>query len=204
MSIGVIYVSSIISYLVIELGGKARDDRRILGLLKKLRSNKRLENLNRQDHVTNNLYVKDLLGQADAIPESTIFRNILPKPFPEGGQSLRSTRPPIRNLQDSESPLPHKNFVLICATDPRFFKLIISLSFKMSEEQKGEVCVLSGGLAISREPSFEVTWRAVDKENPRTWPVWYRCFVVAATSFSTTIVYVCFYHERQYHTKNSH
>jgi hypothetical protein len=112
MSIGVIYVSSIISCLVIELGGKARDDRRILGLLKKLRSNKRLENLNRHDHVTNNLYVKDLLGQADAIPESTIFRNILPKPFPEGGQSLRSTRPPIRNLQDSESPYPTRTLFL--------------------------------------------------------------------------------------------
>lgn len=60
----------------------------------------------------------------------------------------------------------------------------------MSEVQKSEVCVLSDGFATTRDPNFEVTWKAADTENPRTWPVWYRCFVVAATSFSTTIVYV--------------
>jgi hypothetical protein len=45
--------------------------------------------------------------------------------------------------------------------------------------------------AIPRDLQFEVTWEDADKENPRTWPVWYRSFIVAVMSFSTTVVYVC-------------
>lgn len=67
----------------------------------------------------------------------------------------------------------------------------------MSESRKYEVCASSNSLAVDRNPSFEVTWTDADKENPRNWPVWYRCFVVAATSFSTTIVYVCYHKNRE-------
>jgi len=42
--------------------------------------------------------------------------------------------------------------------------------------------------AIPRDPRFEVTWEAADPENPRTWSVGYRIFIVASMSFSTTIV----------------
>jgi hypothetical protein len=58
----------------------------------------------------------------------------------------------------------------------------------MAEVQKAESSICSDELVTSRNPRFEVTWDAADKENPRNWPVWYRCFVVAAMSFSTTIV----------------
>lgn len=41
---------------------------------------------------------------------------------------------------------------------------------------------------VTRDPRYEVTWDPADFENPRTWSVWYRGFIVAAMSFSTTIV----------------
>ncbi|KAJ5363113.1 hypothetical protein N7541_003957 [Penicillium brevicompactum] len=40
---------------------------------------------------------------------------------------------------------------------------------------------------VTRDPRYEVTWDPADFENPRTWSVWYRGFIVAAMSFSTTI-----------------
>lgn len=43
---------------------------------------------------------------------------------------------------------------------------------------------------VQRDPQFEVTWEDGDPENPRNWSVWYRSFIVAAMSFSTTVVYV--------------
>ncbi|KAJ5141559.1 hypothetical protein N7526_002554 [Penicillium atrosanguineum] len=45
-------------------------------------------------------------------------------------------------------------------------------------------------MVVARDARFEVTWKAEDAENPRTWPVWYRRFIVAAMSFSTTIVVI--------------
>lgn len=42
---------------------------------------------------------------------------------------------------------------------------------------------------LTRDRQFEVTWEASDRQNPRTWPVWYRSFIVASMSFSTTVVY---------------
>jgi hypothetical protein len=59
------------------------------------------------------------------------------------------------------------------------------------EESKafGMVPVLEDALT-PRDPHFEVTWEDGDPENPRNWSVWYRSFIVAAMSFSTTIVYV--------------
>ncbi|KAJ5179986.1 hypothetical protein N7492_003196 [Penicillium capsulatum] len=41
-----------------------------------------------------------------------------------------------------------------------------------------------------RDPRFEVTWEDGDPENPRDWSVWYRSFIVASMSFSTTIVVI--------------
>ncbi|CAG8058490.1 unnamed protein product [Penicillium salamii] len=48
----------------------------------------------------------------------------------------------------------------------------------------------SDNVAIPRDLKFEVKWKDGDKENPRTWPIWYRSFIVAVMSLSTTIVYV--------------
>ncbi|CAG8274487.1 unnamed protein product [Penicillium salamii] len=44
---------------------------------------------------------------------------------------------------------------------------------------------------IPRDLKFQVKWKDGDKENPRTWPIWYRSYIVAVMSLSTTIVYVC-------------
>lgn len=60
----------------------------------------------------------------------------------------------------------------------------------MADPKMPDLVASSGDGGIFRDPRFEVTWEAADKENPRTWPVWYRSFIVAAMSFSTTIVYV--------------
>lgn len=46
------------------------------------------------------------------------------------------------------------------------------------------------GQTLARDPRFEVTWETTDQQNPRAWSVWYRSFIVASMSFSTTIVYV--------------
>jgi hypothetical protein len=48
----------------------------------------------------------------------------------------------------------------------------------------------SDNVVMVPDARFEVTWKAEDAENPKTWSVWYRSFIVAAMSFSTTIVYV--------------
>lgn len=44
-------------------------------------------------------------------------------------------------------------------------------------------------LAVFRDPRYEVTWEIADAENPRHWSIWYRSFIVASMSFSTTVVY---------------
>ncbi|KAJ5699141.1 hypothetical protein N7462_001146 [Penicillium macrosclerotiorum] len=49
---------------------------------------------------------------------------------------------------------------------------------------------LSDTVDIVHDPMFEVTWTATDKENPRAWSIWYRSFIVASMSFSTTIVVI--------------
>jgi hypothetical protein len=58
----------------------------------------------------------------------------------------------------------------------------------MEDYKQPPVSALSGDILMSRNPRYEVTWEHVDPENPRTWPVWYRSFIVACMSFSTTIV----------------
>lgn len=46
----------------------------------------------------------------------------------------------------------------------------------------------SDDVVVPREPEFEIKWKDADPENPRNWSVWYRSFIVAALSFSTTTV----------------
>lgn len=60
------------------------------------------------------------------------------------------------------------------------------------EDKKIESDSFPEKMVIARDPRFEVTWMAEDVENPRTWPFWYKSFIVAAMSFSTTVVYVCY------------
>ncbi|PLN79116.1 MFS general substrate transporter [Aspergillus taichungensis] len=38
----------------------------------------------------------------------------------------------------------------------------------------------------AQDPAFEVTWEENDAENPQRYPLWYKCFIVGSTSFSTT------------------
>lgn len=38
----------------------------------------------------------------------------------------------------------------------------------------------------AQDPAFEVTWEEDDAENPQRYPLWYKCFIVGSTSFSTT------------------
>lgn len=56
------------------------------------------------------------------------------------------------------------------------------------EEPKAFRIVPNSEDVMQRDPQFEVTWEDGDPENPRNWSVWYRSFIVAAMSFSTTIV----------------
>lgn len=51
------------------------------------------------------------------------------------------------------------------------------------------VALSDKGKIIMRDPRFEVTWETTDQQNPRAWSIWYRSFIVASMSFSTTIVY---------------
>ncbi|KAJ5557255.1 hypothetical protein N7494_001170 [Penicillium frequentans] len=58
------------------------------------------------------------------------------------------------------------------------------------EEPKAFRIVPNSEDVMQRDPQFEVTWEDGDPENPRNWSVWYRSFIVAAMSFSTTIVVI--------------
>lgn len=58
----------------------------------------------------------------------------------------------------------------------------------MEDPKQSPAVALFGDEVIFRDPRYEVTWEPVDPENPRTWSVWYRGFIVASMSFSTTIV----------------
>jgi len=59
------------------------------------------------------------------------------------------------------------------------------------ENHKNSIMIVQKehGHTPTRDRQFEVTWEASDRQNPRTWPVWYRSFIVASMSFSTTVVY---------------
>ena len=48
----------------------------------------------------------------------------------------------------------------------------------------------SFGSVASRLPDFEVTFDENDGDDPRSWPVWYRFWIVAAISYSTWVVVV--------------
>lgn len=69
------------------------------------------------------------------------------------------------------------------------FEQQISVSFNMEISKNPGITALTGD-CLWRDPRFEVTWETTDQQNPRTWSVWYRSFIVASMSFSTTIVYV--------------
>jgi hypothetical protein len=58
----------------------------------------------------------------------------------------------------------------------------------MEDPKQSPAVALCGDDTIFRDPRYEVTWESGDSENPRTWSVWYRGFIVASMSFSTTIV----------------
>lgn len=58
----------------------------------------------------------------------------------------------------------------------------------MEESKAFAIVPTSEDVVMRRNPQFEVTWEDGDPENPRNWSVWYRSFIVAAMSFSTTIV----------------
>lgn len=60
----------------------------------------------------------------------------------------------------------------------------------MEESKPCDVVEFSDDVVAPRNPEFEVKWHNDDPENPRNWSVWYRSFIVAAMSFSTTTVYV--------------
>lgn len=42
----------------------------------------------------------------------------------------------------------------------------------------------------AQDDSVEVTFEPDGSDNPKNWPVWYRTFIVATASFSTTCVLV--------------
>ncbi|KAJ5612085.1 hypothetical protein N7510_005279 [Penicillium lagena] len=63
----------------------------------------------------------------------------------------------------------------------------------MDDSKSSDIVDCPEAPAIPHDPRFEITWEAVDPENPRTWSVWYRSFIVASMSFSTTIVNI-YYH----------
>lgn len=46
------------------------------------------------------------------------------------------------------------------------------------------------GSSASRPPDFEVTFEENDPENPHNWPLWYRCWLLLAVSYSTWVVVV--------------
>jgi len=58
----------------------------------------------------------------------------------------------------------------------------------MEESKVYAMVPIPEDVMVQRDPQFEVTWGDGDPENPRNWSVWYRSFIVAAMSFSTTIV----------------
>ncbi|KAJ5101147.1 hypothetical protein N7456_007199 [Penicillium angulare] len=58
------------------------------------------------------------------------------------------------------------------------------------EDSKSATIRPSDDVVVLREPQFEVKWKEGDPENPRNWSVWYRSFIVAALSFSTTVVVI--------------
>ncbi|KAJ6003204.1 hypothetical protein N7451_005751 [Penicillium sp. IBT 35674x] len=60
----------------------------------------------------------------------------------------------------------------------------------MEESKAFGIVPTSEDVVLQRDPQFEVTWEDGDPENPRNWSVWYRSFIVAAMSFSTTIVVI--------------
>jgi multidrug resistance protein len=43
------------------------------------------------------------------------------------------------------------------------------------------------GSVATNDPNFEVDWQDNDPENPRNWPMAYKCFVVFAMSYATTV-----------------
>ncbi|KAJ5973185.1 hypothetical protein N7481_010395 [Penicillium waksmanii] len=59
-----------------------------------------------------------------------------------------------------------------------------------SSKESSLVRFSDNGQTITRDPRFEVTWETTDQQNPRAWSVWYRSFIVASMSFSTTIVVI--------------
>ena len=58
----------------------------------------------------------------------------------------------------------------------------------MEDPKESSVVALGGNYVAARDPRYEVTWEPLDEENPRNWPLWYKVFIVASMSFSTTIV----------------
>lgn len=42
--------------------------------------------------------------------------------------------------------------------------------------------------SASRPPDYEVTFGPNDPENPKNWPLWYRCWTIFACSYSTWVV----------------
>jgi hypothetical protein len=58
----------------------------------------------------------------------------------------------------------------------------------MEDPKKPVVVALGGNDAAARDPRYEVSWEPLDAENPRNWSLWYKVFIVASMSFSTTIV----------------
>lgn len=61
--------------------------------------------------------------------------------------------------------------------------------FAMEDSKSANMISQPDDLAVFRDPRYEVIWEIGDAENPRNWPVWYRSFIVASMSFSTTVVY---------------
>ncbi|OAQ79177.1 MFS transporter [Purpureocillium lilacinum] len=47
--------------------------------------------------------------------------------------------------------------------------------------------VVSTGSAASRPPEFEVIFEEKDPENPKYWPLWYRCWTIFVVSFATWV-----------------
>ncbi|KAJ5263216.1 hypothetical protein N7478_010821 [Penicillium angulare] len=58
------------------------------------------------------------------------------------------------------------------------------------EDLKSPISEPSDDVVVPREPQFEIKWKDADPENPRNWSVWYRSFIVAAISFSTSVVVI--------------
>ncbi|KAK3952352.1 major facilitator superfamily domain-containing protein [Pseudoneurospora amorphoporcata] len=42
--------------------------------------------------------------------------------------------------------------------------------------------------SASRPPDYEVVFTSCDPENPKNWPLWYRCWIIFACSYSTWVV----------------